>query len=210
MKKLLLICFSFLCLISFVDAKSNRLYFTEKGPDLVYDTDYFDEKIFMHHTDMYPGKTYEDILDIQNGSDSNCDLFFKVVELEQDELAQELIENIEMEIYVDNELIYDGIATGEDIDGVNLQNTIFLGNFEKGKKSTLVVKTNLSKDYNNSENTDASYIDWEFYGRCASGVILEINPDTGDTMTFKYFVIILVILLLSMILFVYSYKRVKR
>ena len=90
MKKMI---FVISCLISFiplVSAESNRLYFTEDKKGLVYDTDYFDEKIFMHHDDMYPNKSYRDVLDIENGTDNECKLYFKIVQPEQDELAKEL------------------------------------------------------------------------------------------------------------------------
>lgn len=96
----------------------------------------------MHHDDMYPNKRYRDVLDIENGTDNECKLYFKIVQPEQDELAKELIDNIEMEIYIDDELIYKGIATEVDIngDGVNLENAISLGLFKPNDKKTLVEK----------------------------------------------------------------------
>ena len=198
--------------IPFVKAESNRLYFTEDEKGLVYDTDYFDEKIFMHHVDMYPNKSYEDILDIENGTNNECELYFKIVQKEQDELAKELIDNIEMEIYIDDNLIYKGIATGEDIegDGINLENAISLGLFKPGIKKTLVAITKLSKDYENKSNTTKSYIDWQFYGRCSEVKGLEeINPDTGDYMSFKTILLIIIVLLLSFSIFIYSFSKKK-
>ena len=213
MKKMI---FVISCLISFIpliNAESNRLYFTEDKKGLVYDTDSFDEKIFMHHDDMYPNKKYEDILDIENGTKNECELYFKIIQVDQDELAKELINNIEMEIYIDNSLIYKGIATGEDIegDGVNLEDAISLGLFKPNTKKTLVAKTKLSKDYENKANTTKSYIDWQFYAKCSEVKGLEeINPDTGDFMSFKTILLMIIILLLSFSFTVYSLFKKKK
>ena len=95
-------------------ALDNRLYFTEDGKELFYDTEQLDKDTFMNHKDMMPGKQYEDILTISNGSSNTCKLYFKVVERDQSKLAGELLENINMQIYIDNELIYDGNAKGLD------------------------------------------------------------------------------------------------
>ncbi len=213
MKKMI---FVISCLISFiplVSAESNRLYFTKDEKGLVYDTDYFDEKIFMHHDDMYPNKSYRDVLDIENGTDNECKLYFKIVQPEQDELAKELIDNIEMEIYIDDELIYKGIATGVDIngDGVNLENAISLGLFKPNDKKTLVAKTKLSKEYENKNNTTKSYIDWQFYGDCSGVKGLEkINPDTGDYMSFKVILLLIIVLLLSFSFSLYTGRKIFR
>ena len=210
MKNMLFVIFCLISFIPLVNADSNRLYFTKSEKGLVYDTDYFDEKIFMHHDDMYPNKSYRDVLDIENGTENECELYFKIVQVEQNDLAKELIDNIEMEIYIDDELIYKGIATGEDIegDGVNLKNAISLGLFKSNDKKTLVAKTKLSKDYDNKNNTAKSYIDWQFYGKC-SGVkgLEEINPDTGDYMSFRVMLLLIVVLLLSFSLTIYFVSK---
>ena len=199
MKKVLGIIICFILFIPFCNAENNRLYFTEDGKKLVYDTDYFDEKIFMHHTDMYPGKEYVDVLDIENGTNNECELFFKILQEEQDEKAMELIRNINMKIYVDNELIYDGIATGEDIleNNINLKNAISLGTFSQNKKSILKVYTALDSNYEDKTNIIESFTDWQFYAKCGEAESVEIiNPDTGDTVSIKNFIVIILALLL--------------
>lgn len=199
MKKVLGIIICFILFIPLCNAEKNRLYFTEDGKKLVYDTDYFDEKIFMHHTDMYPGKEYVDVLNIENGTNNECELFFKVLQQEQAEKAYELIRNINMKIYVDDKLIYDGIATGEDIleDGINLKNAISLGIFSQKKESILKVYTVLDSNYEDKTNVIESFTDWQFYARCGEAESVEIiNPDTGDTFSIKNLIIIILALLL--------------
>lgn len=209
------IVFVLICLILFtplVNAEGNRLYFSEDGKELVYDTEYFNEKIFMHHVDMYPGKVYQDILDIENGTKNECELFFKVIPVEQSAKANELIENINMEITVDDKLMYDGFATGKDYvgDGINLTNAISLGYFKSNQKSTLVVNTNLNENYEDSDNVVKSYIDWQFYAKC-SGVkdVVEINPETGSLFSTKILLMIAIVSLLFVTIMTYIMRKSK-
>lgn len=212
MKKIIVVCLFFLLFIGNVRAaEGNKLYFTEDAKELVYDTDLFDEDVFMHHLDLYPSKQNKDILSIENGSDNTCTLYFKVVEREQSELADELIDNIMMKIYVDDALIYDGSARGEDVTGdkINLQDTITLGTFEPGKVSELISVTKLNEQYDNKNNTVKAYIDWQFYAQCGKEEVLPINPDTGDFMNSKLFVILIVVIIMALLVFVYAKNKMK-
>ena len=139
--------------ISIVKAEENKLYFTEKNDRLYYDTDLYDEAKFINHLDMVPDKEYEDILLIENGTDTKYTLYFKVKELEQEDLANELIDNIEMTVYLNGTEIYKGKARGLDYgDDVNLQNAIKIGDFLKGDSSVMRVTTKLAEDYTNIDN----------------------------------------------------------
>ena len=181
MKKILLCLSLFVLMISPVFAKENRLYFTESGDRLYYESKDFDEDIFLNHTDMIPGDTYEDELIIENGTEQKYTLYFKVEAIEQSEEADELLENIEMRILLDDELVYEGLATGLDYteEGVDLQQAILLGDFNPSRRSKMVVETKLLEDYENVDNNELSKIDWSFYGQYdLKPVQIVPSPDT--------------------------------
>lgn len=212
MKKIIALCLFIFAFTLNPKALENRLYFTEEGKELFYDTEQLDKDTFLNHKDMIPGKKYEDILTISNGSSNTCKLYLKVVEREQSTLAGELLENINMEIYLDNELIYDGNAKGLDSKdlGVNLQDSIYIGEYTPNKENNLLVKTELDKDYTNYKNTEESYIDWEFYGECGENEVVVINPNTGPSISPLVRYLLITILILSLILCIYSTKKFKK
>jgi len=190
--------------------KDGKLYFTNSGDRLFYDPKQFDET-FMKHVNMTPGSKYTDELSIENNTKTDYKLYFKIKERDQSKLANELLDNISMTVYLDGEKIYEGSAKGLDYsgEGVNLQNAIYIGEYKANKNSKIVVETKFSEDYNNPKNTEFSYIDWVFYASYEDQVI-PINPDTGDKI--KYLIVIavsLAITLLGIILFVTSSDREK-
>lgn len=198
-------------IMSVISAKEvdNKLYFTDKGDRLYYDTKLFDSNIFMHHVDMVPGSSFTDQLLIENGSNTDYKLYFKVKELEQNEKANEILDNIFMEIYIDDELIYDGKAKGLDYNnsGINLQNAIYLGEYTKNIEKELVVKTKFNEEFSNIDNNELSHIEWQFYAQYEDNLIV-INPDTGDNIS-KYIIIASVAgLIIIMMVFLYS-KNIK-
>ena len=204
MKKLNLLIIMFLLMIIDVHAATNKLYFTEKDDRLYYDTDSFDETIFMHHDDMVPGKVYVDELLIENKTKTTYNLYLKVNNVEQDELADELIDNIEMEIYLDDELIYNGYARGLDYSnsGINLQDAILIGKYKINSKSKLIVYTKLSDEYANINNRAIGQIEWEFYASYEKQVI-PVIPDTGDNI-FQYVATLVIssLLFIALIMFI--------
>lgn len=184
MKKLSLLLIMMLLVLTNVKALENKLYFTEKDDRLYYDTESFDKSIFMQHHDMVPGKVYTDEILIENNTNTTYNLYLKVNNVEQDELADELIDNIEMEIYLDDVLIYDGYARGLDYSnvGVDLQNAILIGEYKTNSESKLTVHTKLSESYSNINNDSIGKIDWEFYASYEEEVI-PVLPDTGDNIS---------------------------
>lgn len=167
--------------IGTVLASNHTLSFKEENNQLYYDTDLLNKDAFLVHTDMIPGKEYQDELTIENNSNHEYVLYVKAQEREQSALADELLDNIMMKIYLGEELIYSGKARGLDYtnNGANLQESIYLGKYKIGQKQTLKVETMLNPDYSNTENNDFSYIDWIFYASYEEQT-LPINPDTGD------------------------------
>ena len=183
MKKFVLFISLFaLCIIS-VEAKENKLYFTEENNRLYYESKLIDENIFMKHVDMTPGESFTDKLIIENGTNTKYTLYFKIVPREQSAEADELLDNIMMKIKLDDNVIYEGKATGLDYteQGIDLQKAILLGNFAPSKNSKMVVETKLSENYDNTEFNDFSYIDWSFYAQYDDSeppVEIIASPDT--------------------------------
>ena len=176
MKKIFLGFFVFLSMIVPVSAKENKLYFTESNDRLYYESKRIDENFFMKHLDMVPGSVKNDILMIENGTGTNYKLYFQVRPREQSALANELLENILMKISLDGNLIYDGIATGIDYkeSGINLQDVVYLGEFNPETIRKMEVEVSLSKNYSNAENQEFSYIDWAFYAQYGDSKPTEI------------------------------------
>ncbi len=209
-KQLLYFIFLLICLSPvFAASKENRLYFTGSGNRLYYNSALYDEDVFMKHTDMVPGSSYEDELIISNNTRTDYNLYLKVVLKEQSDLALELLKNIEMTIYLDGKLLYDGYADGLDYNGIDLQNAIFIGEYKTDKVSHLTVKTTLSTKYDNTENDETSYIDWQFIANYEDEVI-PINPDTGDKVGkyLKYGIYAFLIIMILLILLKFYYKNV--
>ncbi len=168
MKKTLLLLIAFLSLflsINLVTAKENKLYFIEKDNKIYYDSSYLGENVFMKHIDMIPGSEYQDELVIENNTNKEYSLYLKVKLKDQSIEADELLDNINMVIYLDDVEIYNGKAKGLDYigNGINLQNAVLLKKFTKKQSSRLKVETSLSNDYSNISNNESSYIDWVFY-----------------------------------------------
>lgn len=211
MKKLILLIMITVLTVINVNALNNKLYFTEKDDRLYYDSDSFDKSIFMEHYDMVPGKVYVDELTIENKTNTTYNLYLKVVNVEQDELADELIDNIEMQVYLDDVLIYDGYARGLDYTdlGVDLQNAILIGEYAKNKESKLVVHTKLSEDYSNINNDSIGKIEWEFYASYEKNTI-PILPETVDNIS-KYIILLAgsALMFVFLIIFVLNRKNKK-
>lgn len=231
-KHIKIMCFVLLALmILSVSAKEsdNKLYFTGSGDRLYYDTKLFDSDVFMHHIDMVPGSEYTDKLLVENGSSVDYDLYLKIKEVEQDSELDELLDNILMEIYLDDELLYEGKVKGLDYNnsGVNLKDAIHIGKYLKNTEQELIVKTKLDEDYNNPNIDDEAHIEWEFYATYVDEdkdvpVIDEGNkyepipllPNTGDKIIMYVVMAIvsggLLILLLVGLLKSKSNKKVKK
>lgn len=162
MKKIVLFLLINSLFIIPVFARDNRLYLVESDGGLYYESKLIDENVFMKHMDMVPGKKYTDILKIENGASDKYLLFFKV-----NDSDDEFLRNIIMRVYIDGELIYNGIATGEDYigDNISLKNIVCLGYIEPGVTHEMKVTTQLSKNYTDVSNDALSSIDWTFYAQ---------------------------------------------
>lgn len=211
MKKLFVFIILFIGIVLPVQAKENKLYFTEKGNRLYYESRLIDENIFMKHTNMLPGDNYEDELIIENGTKTTYTLYFKIVPKDQSAKANELLENISMRITIDGKLVYNGKATGLDYTetGIDLQEAILLGDFAPAKKAKMLVETELSEEYVNN-NSETSYIDWSFYAQYDdSKVPVEIveTPNTMKNGVPLITIISIIIIIIGLGVIRYGYKR---
>ena len=200
MKKFVLFISLFALSVLSVQARENKLYFTEENNRLYYESNLIDEDIFMKHIDMTPGESFTDELLIENGTNTKYTLYFKVVPRNQSAEADELLENIIMKIKLDEEIIYEGKATGLDYteQGIDLQKAILLGDFTPSKNSKMVVETKLSENYDNTELNEFSYIDWSFYAQYDDSkppVEIIVSPNTMRN-SFPYTIVFSAIIIL--------------
>ena len=212
MKKIILLIFGFVISITCVYARDNRLYFTESENRIYYESALIDEKVFLKHTDMMPGNNFRDELIIENGTNTTYKIYFRIVPREQSAGANNLLEHINMKISIDGYVIYNGKVTGKDYgNGVNLQNTILLGEFKPSKISRMLVETSLSEDYDNyGKFNDSSYIDWSFYAQYDDEEPVEIVevPKTNKN-EFSLTVFSIITIIVGVVLVLYAKKKSK-
>lgn len=213
MKKLMLVfLMSIMMIPSLAFAKDNRLYFEEKENKLYYDGKLLDEEVFMKHTDMMPGDSFEDNLVIENGTNTEYTLFFKIENIKQNAKALELLNNISMKIYIDEKLVYDGNIKGNDLSslGNNLNNSVELGVMKPNSSMNMKVITSLSKDYNSFNNDEKALIDWTFYAQYGEDEPTEIVvvPSTGKDIVKIIPFIAIIIIIIGACLVIYD-KKIK-
>lgn len=189
MKKILTILLLLFILMQ-VAAAQNKLYFTEKGKRIYYDSKLYKDNIFIYHNDMIPGSSYENTLEIENGTKKTYELFLSMKDTEKTEEEYEFLKNIETKIYLDNTLIYEGSI-------INQEDAIRLGEFKPNETSNLLVETKLSDSYSNINYQEQTAIDWQFLVKIDED-LMEINPNTSDYVIWliSIFVILFVLFIL--------------
>lgn len=199
---------AFFCVVASVNAYENTLRFIESDNSIYYDSEKYDDNLFMNHLDMIPGEENEDVLHIENTTDKEFTLYFRVVDKEYTEEEAELIDNTTMTIFIDDDIIYDGSIDGENHeDGINLTNAIKIGEYSSGSESDLRVVTKLSEDYTNAQNEAVVEIDWEFYAEY-DDAILPINPITLDRI--HHNVIIFIVSTVALIVIGIMFFRIRK
>ena len=208
MKRLLIMLGAFFCVVASVNAYENTLRFIESDNSIYYDSEKYDDNLFMNHLDMIRGEENEDVLHIENTTDKEFTLYFRVVDKEYTEEEAELIANTTMTIFIDDDIIYDGSIDGENHeDGINLTNAIKIGEYSSGSESDLRVVTKLSEDYTNAQNEAVVEIDWEFYAEY-DDAILPINPITLDRI--HHNVIIFIVSTVALIVIGIMFFRIRK
>jgi hypothetical protein len=166
MKRIFSAILASLFIVAPVSAADNTVYIREADGKVVYEaSDGFNER-FMFHEDMVPGgDAYTDYLTIENGTSNSYDIFFKITAENNSIKASNLIEHIEMKVYIDDVLFYDGKARGLDYraQGVNLTDAVKIKNFASGESVHMKVETRLDSTYEDINNPDTSKTQWHFY-----------------------------------------------
>lgn len=180
MKKLLGMILASLFIAAPVFAAENKVYVYEEDGKIYYDGALFDDR-FMIHEGMVPGgEIYTDYLVVENSTSSEYDIYFKITNENNSAKANDLLNFINMKIYLDDELYYDGKARGLDYRnvGVNLTDAVKLRHFEAGDSVTMKVETRLDESYEDIYNWDASSTHWHFY--IADDSIPDPEPDNPE------------------------------
>ena len=208
--KIVVFILLFLIFIVNVDAKENRLYFSESDKKLYYDSALLDKNIFMNHVNMLPGEVYNDKLVIENASDRDYTLYFKISLKEQSEKAIELLNNITMKLYLDDVQIYNGDVTGVNYgDSVDLTNAIKIGFIPKKTVMNLESITKLNEDYEDIENDEYSYVDWNFYAEYDDTVEVLV-PKTDKNQNSIFIILSLLLIIVTIITIVYFKNKKKK
>ena len=130
----------------------------------------------MNRLNLISGETNNDVLLIENKTDDTFNLYFRIIDNGYSEEDKELISNTTMKIFVDNEIIYDGYIDGKHYDdGINLNNSVSVGEFTPDSSKEIRVVTEVDSDYVGAEANATIQVDWEFYAEI-DDAILPINP----------------------------------
>jgi hypothetical protein len=155
----------------------NTVTIRESDGKIVYDASDGLNDRFMVHNDMTPGgEKYTDYLRVKNDTSKDYDVYFKITAENNTTRAENIIEHIEMKIYIDDVLYYDGTARGipRPTEGIDLTDAVLLKNFAAGESVMMKVVTFLDAGYEDIDNPDTSRTHWHFY------VSDEKEPDPDD------------------------------
>lgn len=167
---LLLFCLSFALLplasvrVS-ADTIEKKLYFEERSGTMEWNQDKSENiHYFMRFKNMLPGETYFDKMKIENGTRKTYELFMQTIPLEQTDLADVLLQKIEMKVRQDGQLIYQGNAAGQsfDRDASSLLEVVPLGIYAPEKGSKLDVELRLDPNLGIEYSDLLTQIDWKF------------------------------------------------
>lgn len=208
MKKMAIIFIIFFCLVEPISASENILRFIDEDNSLYYDSEIFNDDIFMNHLNFISGETNDDVLLIENRTDNTFNLYFRIIDDGYSEADRELISNTIMKIFVDDEIIYDGYIDGKHYDnGINLNNSVSIGEFTPNSSKEIQVVTEVDSNYTGAEATATIQVDWEFYAEI-DDAILPINPITLDRI--HHNVIIFIVSTVALIVIGIMFFRIRK
>lgn len=171
------------------------LSFEKRNGKMVWSSkDESGENWFMSFTNMVPGESCSDMLEIKNKSKKTYDLYMQFTPVDQSELQDELLERISMKVMFDGEVIYEGTASGKNYqNGVgNLRNVIKLCRCEPGKASSIKIQLSLDKSIDVEYADLLSRIDCRFMVTEINKPPQDIQPKTGDELPIAILLAILV------------------
>lgn len=131
-------------------ATEKTLYFHKKDGKLYYDTNNtVNLDTFLYFQNMNMNETYEDSLKIKNEADKSYDLYFQILPKEgMSESSLKLLKALEMKIYKDGVLLYQGSADGitKTAGELDVKQMAKIGDFASGQEATLKVEIKLNAD----------------------------------------------------------------
>lgn len=201
MRRLLLALLASLFIATPVFAAGNTVYIYESDGQIYYDGSLFDDRFIIHEGMTPGGEVYTDYLTVENGTSKDYDVYFKITSENNTARAENIIDHVEMRIYIDDVLYYDGKARGLDYigSGVNLTDAVKLKHFDSGDSVVMKVETYLDVEYEDIDNPDTSRTHWHFYlageapGPTPDPIEpeeIQPNPRTNDDFTVWYFVLL--------------------
>ena len=173
--------------------EKNKVFVYEQDEKIYYDSKQFDDR-FMVHENMVPGDSYSDELVVENGTSYEHDIYFKVaLDDANTENAKDLLDYIDMKVYVNDALFYNGKAKGKDYrgEGVDLTDAVLIKRFAAHESVSMRVETHFDESYEDIDNHDTAHTHWLFYLSDQPEKPEEItpNPRTNDDFSPWYFVI---------------------
>ena len=171
--------------------EKNKVYIFEKDEKIYYDSSSFDDQ-FMVHEDIIPGDSFSDSLVVENGTSKEHDIYLKIESDDNSLKASSLLDYLNMKIYINDSLYYDGKAKGLDYrdKGVDLTDAVLIKHFAAGEKVTMKVDTHLDENYEDIENHDVAHTHWHFYLAENPDEPIPPTPRTNDDFSPWYFVIL--------------------
>ena len=145
--------------------EKNKVYVYEQDEKIYYDSKFFDNR-FMVHENMVPGDSFSDTLVVENGTSYEHDIYFKIALDESNtNNAKDLLDYIDMKVYVNDALFYDGKAKGKDYrgEGVDLTGAVLIKRFAAHESVSMRVETHFDENYEDIDNHDAARTHWLFY-----------------------------------------------
>lgn len=186
------------CILPVSADEIKKLYFEESNGTMTWNpVRGSDGNWFMSFTNMIPGCKYQDILQIENGSKKTYRLYVQAVPNQQDEKKNMLLELISMKVVLDDNILYEGTASGKEYENGNLQDVIYLGTYKSSGKSHISVQLELDKDVGLEYCDTLTKLDWKF-------MVTEIHdpekkaeviqpPQTGDKYNIAPFAILTIL-----------------
>lgn len=140
---------------------------------------------FMSFTDMVPGGVYRDLLNIENASKKEWNLYMRALPREQEAIKDELLEKIAMTVWyktpdMERETkLYEGTAMGSafltdegNADGADGMRAVYIGNYDAGETGYIRVELTLDPNLENRYADVLSKIDWQF-------MVTEVKTEGG-------------------------------
>lgn len=173
MKKLFSLLVIIILSITFnVYALEDTMTIKSDGDKLTYETNLIHTNDFILRDTMLPGETYNDALKIENKSSKSFSLYFKL----DPKGSSDLLNSLEVNIKLDGNTVYSGDISGAK-NSSNPNSAILLKRLEPNQTTYLTIKTTVSDNYTNKNNTSSSQVDLKFYAMYGNP---GDNPGSGD------------------------------